>query len=203
MFKHRFIIFLFAILFISLGHAQNGKSIKVFFLYGSRPAHPNVKHEKRYFGGIHGGHVSFGIDSVVVGFTLNNYFHIFPHKKRSEGIYQSESIRKFVADSVGSKYTTFVVPISDSQYVKLKRIFHEYLFVKSPYDYAFLGMRCASASYEVMGMIGLFKLKSRMCNVLSNFYPKKVRKKMFKLAKANNYKIIKQQGRSSRKWERD
>lgn len=196
---------LFLILFFNytFSFGQDNHSINVYFLYGSKPAPHFKKIEKRYFGGIHAGHVSIGFDTAVVGFTRHNGFHIISHKKKLKGRFESKGISRFVHDTISYKYTTFQILITDSQYISLKTIIKNYLFFKTPYDYAFLGMRCASASYDILSQIGIFKRKSKWCNIFSNFYPKLLRKKMFNLAKINNYKVTKQPGRPSRKWEND
>ena len=201
--KKKSILFSILFLIFTYSFGQDNQSIKVYFLYGSKPAHHFKNIEKKYFGGIHAGHVSIGIDTAVVGFTRHNGFHIISHKKKLKGRFESKGISRFLLDTIGFKYITFQIPLNDSQYIKIKTIFNNYLFSKTPYDYAFLGMRCASASYDILSQIGIFKTKSKWCNIFSNFYPKLLRKKMLKLAKISNYKITKQPGRPSRTWEND
>lgn len=181
---------------------QDTHTINVYFLYGSKPAHHHKKDELKLFGGLHGGHVSIGIDTVVNGFNYNNDFHIFPRKRNINAKFVSEGITSFKQDSISRKYTTFQITLADSQYYKLKTIYKNYL-AKTPYDYAFFGMRCAASTYEILSQLGILKIKSKCCNIFSNFYPKLLRRKMFKLAKKYNYKITKQAGRASRKWEQD
>jgi hypothetical protein len=74
---------------------------------------------------------------------------------------------------------------------------------KTPYDYAIFGMRCAAASYDVLSKIGLFKEVSNTKNVVTHFYPKLLRKKVLKWANKNNYEVISNDGRPTRKWESD
>jgi len=176
--------------------------MKVYFLYGSRPAYGFRGQEHRVFGGIHGGHVTIGFDNLNVGFVPHHGFHVFAHRRNYKSIFFPEDIHKFLSDTIGAKYATFEIPLTDSQYLKLKKIEYNYLFVKTPYDYAFIGMRCASSTYDILSQIGIFEPKSRVVNIFSNFYPKKLRKKMFLLAKKNNYKVTVHNGRPSRKWER-
>ena len=64
-------------------------------------------------------------------------------------------------------------------------------------------LRCAAASYDVLSKIGLFKPYSNDKNVITHFYPKLLRKKILKWADRNNYTIISNEGRPSRKWESD
>ena len=195
------LLILFLIIAALFGQSTN--SIKVYFLYGSKTNHHCKNQEIKYFGGLHGGHVSIGIDTNVVGFGHNYGFHVFSHKKKFKGNFKTESISCFMRDTVGFKYTTFQIPLTDSQYYKLKTVINNYLFSKTPYDYAFFGMRCTSAAYDILSHIGLFKIKSRWGNILSNFYPKLLRKKMFKISEKYNYIVTKQPGRISRKWEND
>ncbi len=192
-------IFLFFSFHLTFG--QENDTIKVFFLYGSKPAPGSRYAEAHVFGGIHGGHVSIEIDSVIIGFNHVG-IHLIPHKKHLKGTYKCEKLKDFVKDTIGCKYTTFDIPLKKEQYDKLNLILHHYIS-QTPYDYAFFGMRCAAATYDVLSQIGLFQVKSRSGNVLSNFYPKLLRKKMFILARENQFKIISQPGRKTRKWEND
>lgn len=197
------ILFFFALVFSGFSFGQDTNKIKVYFLYGSKPASGHKKVEPYYFGGKHGGHVSIGIDTAIVSFTNVNGFHIFAHREKLKGIYIYESLKGFLKDTAKCKYTIFEIPLMDSQYVKLKKVVLNYSNGKAPYDYAFFGMRCASATYDILSQIGLFKPKSRVGTIISNFYPKMLRKKMFRLAKKNNYTVTSYKGRKTRKWEYD
>ncbi len=95
-----------------------------------------------------------------------------------------------------------MVPLTTEQYEKLRSILINYI-ENTPYDYAFFGMRCASATYDVMSQIGLFKPLPRFRNVVSNFYPRRFRAKMFRLAQEKHYTVIKHTGRLTRIWEED
>ncbi len=182
---------------------QSTHVIKVYFLYGSKPRHAFRQTEKHLFGSIHGGHVSIGIDdSVVIGFSHSKGIHFFPMRKNFKGKYKVESINEFCKDSVQKKYTTFCIPVSDEQYIKLINILQGHL-TQTPYDYAFFGMRCTSAAYDVLSHIDIFPLLSKRKNIFSNFYPRRLRNKFFRLAKEKNYSMHFQQGAKSRKWEKD
>jgi hypothetical protein len=108
----------------------------------------------------------------------------------------------FVNDTASYKYTTFEIPITNEQYNKLNLIINNYL-VKTPYDYAFFGMRCTAAAYDVLSQIGIFKTKTRIRNICSNFYPRLLRRKMFRLAHQKQFKIESHPGRKTRVWEID
>jgi hypothetical protein len=101
-----------------------------------------------------------------------------------------------------SKTVTFIIPITHKQYQDLNRIQKCYCDT-TPFDYAFFGMRCASTTQDILGQIGVVKTKKRFGNIITTFYPKKLRRRLFRLAKKNNYQVIKNEGRPTRKWERD
>lgn len=175
--------------------------IKVYFLYGSRPAAGCVN-EKHLFGGIHGGHVSIGIDSTIIGFHHLQGIHILPHKRNYDGSYECVSLRDFARDTVAKQYATIEVPLSLSQYKKLKDLYSEYLH-QTPYDYAFFGMRCTAAAYDVLSRIDLFAPKGNVRNVISNFYPRKLRKHFYKIAREKQFLVTIKPGSRTRRWEKD
>ena len=87
--------------------------------------------------------------------------------------------------------------------VQTKKIQTDYC-AKAPYDYAFFGMRCSASAEDILGQIGVVKRKKRNAKIIrTNFYPKKLRKRLFKMAREKNYQVIKSEGRTSRKWESD
>ncbi|WP_315824161.1 hypothetical protein [Paraflavitalea speifideaquila] len=74
--------------------------------------------------------------------------------------------------------------------------------MQTPYDYALVGMRCGSASYEILGQLGILPGYSRKKTVLKIFYPKNCGKDYSK-AVANGWTIQRQEGSHKRKWEKD
>lgn len=181
--------------------ANDSVKIKVHFLYGSKPKKKHKETEKPWFGGIHGGHVSIEAGGYVVGFEPFGSLHIVS-KSKLHSEFVSEPLGEWVLDTATLKYTTIVIPISKTQYDSLLKI-HAAYTTSPPYDYAFLGMRCASATYEILGKIGVVDYKPNTKNVAVNFYPKKLRQKLLKLAEQKGYKIIRQEGRTTRIWEED
>jgi hypothetical protein len=193
---------IFLILLTSIATGQPDHTLKVLFRYGSRPAYGYERTEHDDFGGIHGGHVCLGIDSVVIGFDSPVGLNIFPNKNHIRGMWVSEKENEFMQDTISKKYAIVEIPINNMQYDQLNAILAGYLN-NPPYDYAFFGMRCASATYDVLSQIGIVKEKSYSGKVFSMFYPRLLRRKIFRLAKENNYKIIRLKGRKSRDWEED
>jgi len=173
-------------------------TIKINFLYGSKPAKGYHEQEARLFGGIKGGHVNIEAGGRVLDFTPGNN-PLFPHNKRPSGGF---SINQSVSWDGDDKWKTVVVPVSEEQYIELQKVFDS-VAAQTPYDYAIFGMRCAAASYDVLSKIGLFEEYTNSKNVATHFYPKLLRKKVLKWAGKNNYTVISNEGRPSRKWESD
>ncbi len=196
------VLFLLILLLFTVSSFGQTKSINVYFLYGSKPAKGFERIEKKRFGGINGGHVSIGVDKEIIGFGPVGKFHIFPKKNQWHSGFRTESLASFMNDTVGDKYTVITIPVTNDQYKKLKDIHNGYCSAP-PYDYAFMGMRCAAASYDVLSQIGLLKTKKKTGIVTRYFYPRRLRHKMLREAKEKGYKVHQQPGYKSRKWERD
>lgn len=195
----RFIITFVAVLLFNACFASDSTyTIKINFLYGSRPAKGYHKQESRLFGGIKGGHVSVEIDGRILDFHPGNN-PLFPNNRKPSGGF---TINNSVRWDNDDKWKTVIVPVSRSQYIELQKIFDS-VAVKTPYDYAIFGMRCAAASYDVLSGIGLFREYSNAKNVITHFYPKLLRKRILKWADENHYTVLSNEGRASRKWESD
>lgn len=178
------------------------KCLVIHFLYGSKPAHGCKATERKMFGGIHGGHVSMQLDSTIFSFTPKYGWHIVSRHRKIEGGYVLENATAWANDTSGDKYTSIRIPLNDSQYQSLRKIEKEYL-ATSPYDYAFFGMRCASACADVLGQLGIIKHRSNFGLIRKHFYPKRLRRKLLRYAKANKLEVVRTQGRKSRKWEKE
>lgn len=182
---------------------SSAHSITIHFLYGSKPAKGYKGTETKYFGGIHGGHVFMQFDGIIFSFMPNNYpVHVFAHRNKKQSGYFQQSLSEFSKDTAGSKVTSITFPLNDSQYTCLLRVRDEYK-KSTPYDYAFFGMRCAAACYNVLGCAGVVKQRGNFANVCINFYPKPMRKRMLNYAKQHHLAVVYREGRASRKWERD
>lgn len=177
-------------------------TIKVYFLYGSKPAKEYRKTEKKRFGGIHGGHVSIGVDTSIIGFSPRGKFHIFATDKNRNSAFWAQGLSSFQQDTVGNRFVVISIPVSAEDYQKIQDIHYNYMDC-TPYDYAFLGMRCAAASYDVLSQLDILEKRNRWRTKFGIFYPKILRKKMLKLAKERGYKVYKQRGSARRKWEKD
>lgn len=174
-------------------------TIYLHFLYGSRPAKGHKDTEKKVFGGIKGGHVNIGVDDKVLDF-LPGKNPLLPHNRKPTGHFKVN--QRLYWDSTGSKWAIVHIPVTAEQKAKLLTLFNEYS-AQTPYDYSIFGMRCAAASYHVLSMAGIVKPLRNNQNVFRHFYPKLLRKKIYRWARKQQYPIYFYEGKESRKWESD
>lgn len=180
--------------------------IKVHFLYGSKPKKEHKETEGKWFGGLHGGHVGveYETNKIIDFVPLGKFHYIEKHNKRHSAFVRNDTVsfwQTFGGSYDEMKKLTIIIPISTFQKKKLDSLVKAY-YDETPYDYAFKGMRCASASYDILAQLGITKQFERKKTFRKNFYPKRTRKKLVKLAKRNNWEIKKQEGSETRKWER-
>jgi hypothetical protein len=64
-------------------------------------------------------------------------------------------------------------------------------------------MRCAAATYDILEETGIVKRRNRVGKWVSFFYPQLLRRRLLKIANANNYAVVKIKGRSGRSWEKE
>ncbi len=195
-----FFIFFASVFFAS---AQDSLYMKLHFVYGSKPKHAFKQTERNYFGGIHGGHVYMEVNHEFFSFGLDNgQWHVIAHKRKIVGKYRIDRNLVWSGDTGKLKITTIEIPITKQQLEQFKQTEKKYLD-KAPYDYAFIGMRCAAGAYDVLSTMGICKHRSRMGIILKNFYPKRLRLTLLRQAKKEHWNVKTQQGRNTRRWERD
>jgi hypothetical protein len=139
-------------------------SVRIYFIYGSRPAKGYEDREIKWFGGIHGGHVAMEIaPNRLLSFRSTEYpCHLFPHKKFSSkweiktahAMWETFPPHNYNPEDL--KRAVFTIPVTPAQKKTIDSLADQYLH-NSPYDYATLGMRCASATYEILAKAGVFK----------------------------------------------
>ena len=181
--------------------------LRVHFLYGSRPSSKYKFIEPAWFGGKMGGHVGIGIDSdKILNFVHRGTFHLITNKQNKHSCYMISTPSKFNSilggDSKKVKTLTILIPIKKEQFQKLDSLSKEYL-KESPYDYAFLGMRCGAASYDILAQLGIVPIYSHNRTSLKIFYPKILRKQLLIKAEKNGWQMIRQEGSNRRVWEKD
>ncbi len=192
-------------IFIYLGQLSASDTLyfKLHFVYGSKPKRAFKQTEHKIFGGIHGGHVYTEANGKIISFGPNNgQWHIFQHKKKIVGKYRIDKNLKWHGDTSKIKIKTVLIPITQAQ-AQCYKIITDSFLVNPPYDYAFFGMRCAAAAYDVTALIGVSKHKKRSWIIRRNFYPQRLRIKILKRAKQEGWQVITQEGRTTRIWERD
>jgi len=188
-------------------YGQDSSFIKVQFIYGSKPLKAYKSTEKKWFGGLPGGHVGIETDDQqVLDFHHYKSFHVFATKKNKHSRFMLKPAYEFwscfgtPAEAV--KKATVVIPVSKAQKQRFDSIANEYLS-NTPYDYALFGMRCAAATYDILGQLGIVEAYPVSRTSMKIFYPKKLRKKLIAEARENGWAVIKQEGSPKRKWEQD
>ncbi len=186
---------------------QDSTVLKVHFLYGSKPYRHFGHSEYRSFGGIHGGHVGIELrEDKIINFIPSGRLHWYSRHYKKHSKYEIDNWESFYAIMGGNpkevKKAIVYIPISDSQARNFENITTTYLD-ETPYDYAFLGMRCGAAGYVLLGRVGLMKPHSNCVTSKKIFYPKKLRNRLFKMALANHWKVELTNGSVTRRWEKD
>jgi hypothetical protein len=187
--------------------SQDSTYLKVHFLYGSKPVKKYKQTEPKWFGGKKGGHVGIEGDSDrIVSFVRKEKFHWFSKSGDRHSTYMVHSACRFYAilggNSDSVKKAVVYIPVSRKQKQKFDSISTVYLH-QTPYDYALFGMRCAAAAYDILGQLNIVTSYKNSKTYKKIFYPKKLRKRLFKMAHKNGWLVTKTQGSIRRKWERD
>ena len=202
----RLLLILSLCFFYSLSFSQDSTFIKVHFLYGSKPLKIYKATEKKWFGGVLGGHVGIEGDSdKIVNFSHTGRYHLFAKNGNRHSKFCECSPSKFYGifdnkpDSV--KRTIVYVPVTKEQKQRFDSIASNYL-KQTPYDYALFGMRCGAATYEILAQLNILTGYSYSKTYMKIFYPKKIRARLLKKATENGWTILRQDGSSKRKWEK-
>ena len=189
-------------------YAQDTAYLKVHFLYGSRPLKAYKDTEPKWFGGILGGHVGIeSTDNQILNFIPHGRFRLVARNNIKHSKYVVDSFHQFYSRLGGqhpdsTKQAIVIIPVSLEQKQKFDSIASSYL-KETPYDYAFIGMRCGAATYEILAKLGILKQFSHAKTITKIAYPKKLRKRLLKKAEKNGWKVIRQNGTLRRKWESD
>ncbi len=196
-----------AVLFNTQAFSQTQSYLKVHFLYGSKPVREHRDTENKWFGGILGGHVGIEADSdQIVSFFRGGDFHVIAKKNNPQSRYVTHSYDRFYSLFGGSpdskKRAVVYVPVSPEQKQKYDSIIAAYR-AKTPYDYAFIGMRCGAATYEILGQLDVLKPYSYRKTYRKIFYPRRLRRPLFEKAEENNWTVERYEGSKTRKWEKD
>lgn len=207
-FKMRHLTTLLLCLFFLRSYAQHDTIyLKVHILYGSKPLKKYKDTEAKWFGGILGGHIGIEGDSdKIVNFIPRGKFHRFAQNRNKHSAYTVHSVRAFYKyfrnspDSV--KKAIVYIPVTVQQQQQFDSIAAVYLR-QAPYDYAFLGMRCSAAAHDILGQLAIMPDYGYPKTWRKVFYPRKFRKRLYRKAKAHHWKIERENGSVTRKWDHD
>ena len=188
--------------------AQDTATIKVHFLYGSIPRLAYRKTEWRSSGGIMGGHVGIELaPNCIMDFMPVGRVHWVARRqnKRSKFAVRTNP-DDFWSISGGHsahvKKATVVIPVNAAQKQVLDSIFTAYT-TNTPYDYAFIGMRCAAATHDVLSQMGIMPTYGPHKIYFKIFYPERLRKRLLNKARQENWTVLYQKGSERRRWDRD
>jgi len=204
--KKRAYTFLFCFITL-LSFSQDTTYLKVHFLYGSKPLYKYRESEPVWFGGILGGHVGIEADSgKIIDFSPSGKFHVFENDYFRRGRFTVKTRERFYStlggDPDSAKKAIVYIPVSKGQRDQFDSVTTCYLR-QTPYDYAFIGMRCSAAAYDVLGKLGIVNPYSRRETYRRIFYPRLLRKRLLKKAVDNKWTVERHPGCSKRKWEKD
>lgn len=202
----KFLVFL-CLLIAKESFSQDTSYLEVHFLYGSKPKKEFKASEEKWFGGILGGHVGVALDSTqILNFVPSGKLHIFAKKADPHSSFVLHSYQDFYSIFGGPtdsmKRTIVYIPITKQQKLAFDSLSKAYQD-STPYDYAFFGMRCGAAGYDVLSQLQILPDYSYTRTYWTIFYPKKLRKRLLAQATKNGWKVAKQEGTKRRKWERD
>jgi hypothetical protein len=187
--------------------SQTTSYLKVHFLYGSKPMREHRDTEKKWFGGVLGGHCGIEADSnQIVSFFRGGDFHYVARKNNRHSRYVTHSYDRFYSIFGGApetkKRAVVHVPVTAEQKQKFDSLIAAYR-QQTPYDYAFIGMRCGSATYEILGQLEVLPAYGYRRTYWKIFYPRRLRRPLFSVAEKNNWTIERNDGSVTRKWEKD
>lgn len=199
--------FLLACLICTAAFAEDTCYIKVHFLYGSKPLKEYKQSQRKWFGGVLGGHVGIEGDSNrILNFSPSGKFHVFNEKNNRHSHYSlhaPDDFYRILSHNDDSMKKTIVhIPVTKKQKQLFDSLSNCYL-KQTPYDYALFGMRCGAASYEILAQMNILPAFSYTKTYTKIFYPKKLRLRLLKKAEEEGWTIEKHNGTSQRRWEQD
>lgn len=172
----------------------------IHFIHGSIPME-NCIYARKRLGGLLGGHVEIELEGRVYGFRLDKLpIHIFVDNHHFNSKYEVYTKETWLKRTEYEKITSVHLPISKEQKDKLQAILTTYL-AKSPYDYAFFGTRCATATAEVLSKSGIIYRLSNVENSIAFLSPHPLRQTFLQLAREKHFLVIHKKGVDCRYWE--
>ena len=221
--RRRLLLIFIPVLFITRLSAQD--SIRVLCLYGSVPAKGWKGVEPQFNKGLftrlinlRGGHVGVeaGTDTVLSFHPVhyNGPFHaghFFNHCRRPNSVFRAVTVNRMwymlphrYPDLDSLRRVVFVIPVTSGQRRVIDSLALAYL-ARTPYDYAFLGMRCASASYQILVYAGV-ATEYRRGLWHRIFSTRKFRYALYKeylRRRSEGWRMYAWKGSVSREWDKD
>lgn len=180
------------------------KIIVIHFLHGNIVKKHFKNTEQSIRGGLLGGHIYFQLKNQLYGFEpLNNTaFHILPRIKstRFNSMVTKEHVNDWRQHSRHLKFTSIEVSISQPRYVYLKNTLKRFK-KHPPFDYALLGVRCASFTHYVLTKCGICHSAGIVDSILRYPYPRKFRFHLIHKAQKKGWGISETTGSDTRVWE--
>lgn len=171
----------------------------IHFIHGSIPS-PDCVYKKKRIGGYLGGHVEIEIDNKVFGFLYQTTpINFFPKTKVNSKFEVRRKI-DWLSYTRNDKITSIVVPITMEQKINLKKILNLHL-KNEPYDYAFIGQRCASSTSEILSDAKILNRFSNNEAIIAFFYPRELRFTLIKFAEKNSLTVRVKNGIYCHSWE--
>ncbi len=182
-----------------LTNKEDNSFVYVHFIHGSVPK-KNCFYKKKRLGGYLGGHIEIENQGYVYGFVYDSLpINIFP-KKKFNSKFEKRKKEIWIKKTKYDKITSIKIPINQLQQKKIDSILISYV-KKPPFDYAFFGQRCTSATIGVLSKAGVFKNIGEYQAILAFYYPRLLRKTLIKYAAKNKLDVFKKQGVSCHSWE--
>jgi hypothetical protein len=172
----------------------------IHFIHGSIPMKDCIYSRKR-MGGLLGGHVEIELDGHVYGFRLSKLpVHIFVQNDNFNSKFERFTKEVWLKRTEYEKITSINLPINKGQKTHLQGILNAYL-LKSPYDYAFFGKRCASSTAEILSRSDIIIPLSDTENSIAFLSPRPLRTTLLALAEKKKLLVVEKKGVDCRYWE--
>jgi hypothetical protein len=173
--------------------------IVVHFIHGSIPKE-DCSYQKKRLGGYLGGHIEIEVNNFVYGFLYDTLPMNYIPKSTFNSKFEKRGFEVWNELIANDKITSIEIPTDKKQTKELEILLNKY-WNKAPYDYSFLGQRCASSTAKILSDIGIINKFSNQESIIAFYYPKLLRRTMIKYAEKNNYKIKNKSGIDCHNWE--
>jgi len=174
-------------------------SIVVHFTHGSIPSR-HCSYKKKRLGGFLGGHIEIQIDDNIYGFLFDSIPINYLPQESFNSKFEVRKKSEWKVYSKDDKITSIYIPVDSLQKNDLQLLFNRYL-KSEPYDYAFLGQRCSSATAEILSDAKILNKFSNFESIVAFFYPRSLRNVMLKYAEKYSLKRTFKEGIECHRWE--